>query len=186
LAHGSTITNNNPPGSPREAVVYFADPDRALSFMVEMRWPGGVICSRCQAGNPLFLQTRRIWKCRRCRQQFSIKAGTIFEDSALGLDKWLPALWMLANCRGGINSYELARDLKVTQKTAWFMLARIRLAMQTRTFKAMCDSGELDETFVGGVIENMPKKRRRRVGAGRGPMNKTAMFGMDERDSSIA
>ena len=178
------MTNNNPPTSLREAILYFADKDRALAFMVDMRWPTGVRCPHCDAEQPSFLKSRSIWKCRDCRKQFSVKVGTVFEDSPLGLDKWLPALWMLANCRNGISSYELARDLKVTQKTAWFMLARIRLAMRTRTFKRMKGTVELDETFVGGAAENMHKKRRRRVIKGRGPMNKTPVFGMVERDAS--
>jgi transposase-like protein len=179
------MTNNlSAPTSLREAVTYFADPDRALAFLVEQRWPAGVICPHCGAAEPSFLKTRRIWKCRDCRKQFSVKVGTIFEDSPLGLDRWLPALWMLANCRNGISSYELARDLNVTQKTAWFMLARIRLAMETRTFKRMKGTVELDETFVGGAAENMHSKKRRRVIKGRGPMNKTPVFGMVERDAS--
>jgi transposase-like protein len=114
-----------------EAIRFFADPDRALAFVVQLRWPDGAACPRCGVDTPSFLTTRRIWKCRGCRQQFSVKVGTIFEDSPLGLDKWLPALWMLANSKDGISSYELARALGITQKSAWFMLHRIRLAMQT-------------------------------------------------------
>ena len=177
------MTNTTSPTSLREAVLYFANKDRALAFMVEMRWPAGVRCPHCDAEKPSFLKSRSIWKCRDCRKQFSVKVGTVFEDSPLGLDKWLPALWMLANCRNGISSYELARDLKVTQKTAWFMLARIRLAMQTPTFQKMRGVVEMDETYVGGIAENMHKKRRRRVIKGRGPTNKTGVFGAVERDS---
>ncbi len=125
----------NPPRTLREAILYFADADRALEFVVALRWPNGVTCPRCGGESPSFLTTRRIWKCRECRKQFRVKVGTIFEDSPLGLDKWLPALWLLANAKNGISSYELARALGVTQKTAWFMLSRIRLAMQTKSFK---------------------------------------------------
>jgi transposase-like protein len=149
-----------------EAVRYFADPDLALQFVRDLRWPNGVACPYCNTGSPSFLKTRRIWKCRNagCRKQFSVKVGTIFEDSALGLDKWLPALWMLANCKNGISSYELHRALKVTQKTAWFMLHRIRTAMRTRSF-GKWDGGEfeVDETFVGGKAGNMHKHKRERV-----------------------
>ena len=107
-----TDTNDiSAPTSLLEAVAYYADKDRALAFLVEMRWPNGVTCPACEAGKPIFLKTRRIWKCRDCKRQFSVKLGTIFEDSPLGLDKWLPALWMLANCRNGISSYEISRDL---------------------------------------------------------------------------
>src|SRR6266550_7427219 len=124
------MTKIKTPETLREAVAYFADPDVSLQFLQFLRWPSGVVCAHCDAPNPMFLKTRRIWKCKVCRKQFSVKLGTIFEDSPLGLDKWLPAIWMLANAKNGISSYELARALGVTQKTAWFMLGRVRLAMQ--------------------------------------------------------
>src|SRR5262245_39862353 len=133
-----------------EAIRYFSDPDVCLSFLVNLRWPEGVTCPRCNAGNPSFLKTRRIWKCMGCRRTFSVKVGTIFEDSPLGLDKWLAALWMIANCKNGVSSYEIHRAIHVTQKSAWFMLHRIRLAMQTGTFVKMAGIVEADETFVGG------------------------------------
>src|SRR2546427_11719705 len=114
------------PNSLAEAIRYFADPDTSLTFLASLRWPKGATCPACEARNPGFLKTRRIWKCRDCGRQFSVKLGTIFEGSPIGLDKWLPALWMLANSKNGISSYELARALGVTQKTGWFMLHRIR------------------------------------------------------------
>src|SRR5215207_5212319 len=117
-----------------EAIRYFADADTSFAFVVQLRWPSGVSCPKCGTDKPSFLSTRRIWKCKGCKQQFSVKVGTIFEDSPLGLDKWLPALWLLANAKNGISSYELARSIGVTQKTAWFMLGRIRLGMQTKSF----------------------------------------------------
>jgi transposase-like protein len=122
----------NTPVSLTDACAYFADQDNALRFLAELRWPDGVKCPHCEADDPGFLKSRHIWKCRKCRKQFSIKVGTIFEDSPLGLDKWLPALWMLANSKNGISSYEVARALHVTQKTAWFMLGRIRAAIRER------------------------------------------------------
>src|SRR2546427_3359212 len=143
------------PNSLHEAIQYFADRDMALTFLAALRWPNGVTCPACEAKNPGFLKTRRIWKCRDCGRQFSVKLGTIFEDSPLGLDKWLPAIWMLANSKNGISSYEVARGLGVTQKTAWFMLGRIRLAMQTRSFKKLSGHVEADETFLGGKAINM-------------------------------
>ena len=164
-----------------EAIRYFADPDRANAFVVTLRWPNGVICPHCEADKPSFLKTRRIWKCRSCRKQFSIKVGTIFEDSPLGLDKWLPALWMLANCKNGISSYELARALGVTQKTAWFMLGRIRMAMGTKTFKRFGGTVEIDESFIGGLSKNMHASRRRRMIRGGGPADKTAVLGVLKR-----
>src|ERR687895_666818 len=137
-----------------EAIRYFADPDVCLSFMVGLRWPDGVTCGSSEVR---FLSTRRLWQCKgqHPRRQFSAKVGTIFEDSPIGLDKWLAAIWMIANDKNGISSYELHRGLGVTQKTAWFMLHRIRLAMQTMTFSKL--EGEVDETFIGGAARFMHK-----------------------------
>ncbi len=143
-----------------EAIRHFADPDVSLEFLASLRWPDGVTCPHCNADKPSFLRTRRIWKCRECRKQFSVKVGTVFEDSPLGLDKWLPALWLLANAKNGISSYELARSLGVTQKTAWFMLGRIRLAMESKSFEKMEGEVEIDETFIGGKSKNMHRNRR--------------------------
>jgi len=170
-----------------EAIRYFADPDVALAFVADLRWPDGVTCIACESKNVSFLTTRRIWKCRECRRQFSVKLGTIFEDSPIGLGKWLPALWMLANCKNGISSYELARALGVTQKTAWFMLHRIRLAMQTKSFQKMGGKRrtiEADETYVGGKRGNMHKAKRTRVAPATGTQHLQAVFGMLERKSS--
>jgi transposase-like protein len=165
-----------------EAVIYFADPDLALAFLVEMRWPNGVRCPHCNAASPSFLKTRRIWKCSAtdCRKQFSAKVGTIFEDSPLVLNKWLPALWMLANSRNGISSYELGRHLGVTQKTGWFMLGRIRLAMQTKSFKKMSGEVEADESFIGGIAKNMHAKRHKRM-IRSGQSGKVTVLGLLER-----
>src|SRR6185312_17559602 len=116
------LTPHAAPQSLSEAVQYFAKPTVAFEFMVKMRWPNGVSCPHCDADKAILLKTRMIFKCRVCRTQFSAKVGTVFEDSPLSLSKWLPALWMLANCRNGVSSYELGRHLGVTQKTAWFML----------------------------------------------------------------
>jgi len=166
-----------------EAIRYFSNPDTCLAFVVQLRWPNGVICPHCNAEGPSFLKTRRIWKCRKCRKQFSVKVGTIFEDSPLGLDKWLPALWMLANAKNGISSYEVSRALGVTQKTAWFMLGRIRLAMQTRTFSRLRGEVEVDESYIGGVAKFMHRSRRKRVVKGTGGMSKTAVMGLLQRKS---
>ena len=169
------------PSTLHEAIRYFADKDIALTFLASLRWPNGVSCPACEAKNPSFLKTRRIWKCRDCGRQFSVKLGTVFEDSPIGLEKWLPALWMLANSKNGISSYELGRALGVTQKTAWFMLHRIRLAMQSKTFKKMRGSVEADETFIGGAAKFMHYSKRRRVIRGTGGMDKTPVLGILER-----
>jgi transposase-like protein len=169
------------PNTLTEAIRYFADADTSFAFVVQLRWPSGVVCPRCKTDSPSFLSTRRIWKCKGCKRQFSVKVGTIFEDSPLGLDKWLPALWLLANAKNGISSYELARALGVTQKTGWFMLHRIRLAMQTRTWAKMKGAVEADETFIGGKAKFMHWSKRNRVIRGTGGMDKTPVLGLLER-----
>lgn len=146
-----------------DAIRYFADPDNALTYLAAKRWPNGVVCPYCDATEPMFLKTRRIWKCRKCRKQFSVKVGTIFEDSAIKLDKWLTAIWLVSNCRNGVSSYEVARDLGVTQKTAWFMLHRIREAMQDKTATKLSGEVEVDESFIGGEARNMHRSRRNRL-----------------------
>ena len=169
------------PNSLHEAIRYFANRDSALTFLAALRWPNGVSCVACEAKNPSFLKTRRIWKCRDCGRQFSVEVGTIFEDSPIGLEKWLPAVWMLANSKNGISSYELGRALGVTQATAWFMLHRIRLAMQSRSFAKMRGSVEADETFIGGAAKFMHASKRKRVIRGTGGMDKTPVLGILER-----
>jgi transposase-like protein len=113
-----------------EAIKAYADADFALAESADSRWPKGIACANCGANEPMFLKTRKIWKCAKCRKQFSFKAGTLLQDSPIGLDKWLPAIWMIANDRNGISAHELGRVLGVTGKTAWFLLHRVRLAMR--------------------------------------------------------
>ncbi len=174
-------TTDRTPETLLEAVQYFADADVCLSFVATLRWPGGVTCPRCDADSISFLRTRRVWKCRACKKQFSVKVGTIFEDSPIGLDKWLPALWMVVNAKNGVSSYEMARSLGVTQKTAWFMNHRIRLAVQEGSFDQMSGEVEVDETFIGGLSRNMHKDKRAEKITGTGGMGKTAVMGLLER-----
>lgn len=164
-----------------EAITYFADRNRSREFLAVLRWPTGPVCPRCGAVEPLFLQTRKLWKCRACKTQFSVKVGTIFEDSPIGLDKWLPALWMLVNAKNGVSSYEIARALGVTQKTAWFMMHRIRLATQTGSFRKMGGEVEVDETFIGGRARFMHRGRREKAIKGRGTVGKAAVMALLER-----
>ncbi len=176
------------PSSLIEAVRYFSDPDRALAFVASLRWPDGQVeCPTCRSTEVGFLATRRIWKCRNkeCRRQFSAKVGTIFEDSPLGWDKWLPAIWLLANSKNSVSSYELARALTVTQKTAWFMFHRIRTAMESRTFEKLSGTVEVDETYIGGKSTNMHKRVRDAKIKGRGPVNKTGVQGARQRPEGI-
>jgi transposase-like protein len=139
------------PETLQQAIVYFSDKDRALEFLVRFRWPNGnPTCPWCDSQENSFVSTRSIWKCKGCKKQFSAKAGTIMEDSPIGLDKWLPAIWMLCGCKNGISSYELHRDLGVSQRTAWFMLHRIREAMQDKSSNKFAGQIEIDETLSAG------------------------------------
>jgi transposase-like protein len=169
-----------------EAINHFSDPDRATTFMAAIRWPDEqVICPRCGSKEVTFLANARVWKCRgkHATQKFSIKVGTVMEDSPVSLTKWLPAIWMMVNCKNGISSYELGRSLGVTQKTAWFMLHRIRLATQTGTFEKLGGEVEADETFIGGLARNMHRDKRGKRIKGTGGSGKTIVMGMLERST---
>lgn len=179
--------DTKPPTTPKtlqEAIRYFSDPDTCLAFMVSLRWPdGNVKCPLCGSEGARFLANQRRWECREKhpRRQFSIKVGTIFEDSPLNLETWLPAVWLITNAKNGISSYEIHRGLDVTQKTAWFMLHRIRLAMRTGTFNKLAGDVEADETFIGGKTRFMhPHKRAAKI-KGTGGMGKSAVMGLLER-----
>ena len=168
------------PKTLQQAIVYYANPDVAHAEMVRFRWPDGKVkCPTCGSENVYFTKSRRIWECKEkhVKRQFSVKVGSIMEDSPLGIDKWLVAVWLINNCKNGISSYELARDLGITQKSAWFMLHRIRLAMQDGSSDFMGGEVEADETFIGGKIGNMSKTRRKRFNARGGWAGKTAVMG---------
>lgn len=174
------------PKTLQEAVLYYSDPDNCLATAIRFRWPEGVSCPHCSSQEVGFLKTRRIWKCKNkeCRKQFSAKVGTIFEDSPLGLDKWFIAMWLLVNAKNGISSYELHRALGITQKTAWFMLHRLRLALQQGSLTKLSGSVEVDETYIGGKSVNMHKNVRARKIKGTGGAGKAAVMGLLERKSA--
>src|SRR5450432_6244 len=169
-----------------EAVQYFSNPENALEFFVQVRWPKGVVCPQCGSGKVTFLANAKVWKCKTVhpRQKFSAKVGTVFEDSPIGLDKWLPAMWLAANCKNGVSSYELHRALGVTQKTAWFMLQRIRLAMHNGSISKMSGTCEADETYIGAKARFMHKSKR--TGVGHAGLKKTAVQGILERTTDQA
>jgi transposase-like protein len=170
----------------QQAIVYFADPDRAFRYAVELRWPDARInCPRCASEKHSFIRTRRIWFCNGCKKQFTLKVGTIFEDSALGLDKWMTAVWMICNCKNGVSSHELARSLGITQKSAWFMLHRVREALANGSMMKMGGNGpvEIDETFVGPNPRTMHKDRRAKQLSAFGRKPKSIVMGMLDRDS---
>jgi transposase-like protein len=177
-----------------EAVSFFADFENCRKFMVELRWPDGVVrCPRCDSDHVVYLANQRKWKCygKHEKPTFTLKTGTVFEDSPIAMDKWIVATWMIVNCKNGISSWELHRALGVTQKTAWFMLHRVRLAMQDDLSGGKLGSDgrevEIDETFIGGKVRNMHKRRKEKVQAagGRTEANKAIVLGMLERKGRV-
>lgn len=168
-----------------EAVKYFSKPENCLEYLVARRWPDGVTCPTCGSDAVYFDKSRHGWICKTKHpmRKFSLKTGTIFEDSPLGLDKWLPTVWMIANMKNGVSSHEVARSIGVTQKTAWFMLQRIRLAMQDETGGKLSGDVEVDETYVGGKARNMHEGKRKRIGfsSKNSMVGKVAVMGLLER-----
>lgn len=160
------------PNNLLEAVTYFSDLDRATQYVASIRWPEGFVCPSCGCKEHSYLTTRRLWKCKGCKKQTSVKAGTVFQDSPIPLTKWLPALWLLVTCKNGVSSCEVARAISVSQKAAWFMLQRLRLALQEGTIEKYADKFdgvvEVDETYIGGKARKMNAARRRRLEAEEG------------------
>src|SRR5437868_14174562 len=179
------------PKTLQQAIQFFTDPENCRQFMVAVRWlDGKVRCPYCDSEKVTYLAKARIYRCYgdHPSQKFSLKVGTIFEDSPIPLEKWLPAVWLLVNCKNGISSYEIHRALGVTQKSAWFMLQRIRLAVQTRSFLKLGGEGkvvEADESFIGGAARFMHPARRKRMITSRGVKDKTAAFGIVERGGQV-
>jgi transposase-like protein len=186
------------PRTLQDAIVFFSDRDQAFQFAINFRWPNGVVaCPRCGGENHSFIKTRRIWYCNPCKKQFTVKVGTIFEDSPISLDKWMMVMWMLANCKNGVSSYEIARSTGITQKSAWFMLHRIREAMKNSNApKLGSNEGgevEVDEAYVGAKVKNMHHKRKLKIQNELSKIpawknttryaGKTAIMGMFDRDS---
>jgi transposase-like protein len=177
------------PESLQEAIIYFSNPDNCIDYLAIRRWPSGkVTCPNCGSDSVKFNPARRVWQCasHHPKRQFSIKVGSVCEDSAIGLDKWLTALWLITNCKNGISSCEIAKDVKVGQKAAWFMMHRIRLAMQDETFgRKLGGHVEVDETFIGGKARNMHLDKRQRRITGTGGRDKTAVMGILERGGYV-
>ena len=178
---------NHIPQTLLEAVAYFADERSAWACVVNRRWANGATCPRCASAKVHFIETRLKWRCNDCKQQFSAKTGTIFEESPIGFAKWLPAMWLIANAKNGISSCELSRALGVTQKTAWFMLHRVRLAFQNGTFEKLAGHVEADETFIGGKSRNKHADRRRETvkGTGGAGSGKEIVLGILERGGTV-
>jgi len=177
------------PKSLQEAIIYFSNPDNCIDYLAIRRWPDGkVVCPTCGCETVKFSEKRRTWTCAKhhAKREFSAKIETIMEDSPISLDKWLMAMWMVTNCKNGVSSCEIAKDVKVTQKSAWFMLHRIRLAMQDDFFGSKLGGEvEVDETFIGGKARNMHVGKRQRRITGTGGKDKTAVMGILERGGKI-
>lgn len=172
------------PKTLQQAAIYFSNPEVCLAEMVKFRWPDGVVkCPTCGGEKVGFIKARRVWECatKHPKRQFSVKVGTIMEDSAIGLDKWLVAMWLICNAKNGISSYELARSIGVTQKSAWFMLHRIRLAMHDNDYDKFTGEVEADETFIGGKARFMHADKRKRFVGRTGRLGKAAVAGVLER-----
>jgi len=176
------------PKTLQDAIIYFSDFDRCRAFLMNLRWPDGkVTCPTCGSERVIYMANVRRWKCydKHPSPQFTLKTGTIFEDSPLGLDKWLTAMWLIVNCKNGISSCEIARDIGITQKSAWFMAHRIRLALHHGSLDRFSGEVEADETFIGGKARNMHIAQRKRRITGTGGKDKTAVMGILERGGKV-
>jgi transposase-like protein len=175
------------PATLQEAIVYFSNPVNCREYLVARRWPNGVTCPRCMSTDVLFLEKYNRWHCRakHAAPQFTLKTGTIMEDSPIGLDKWLTAMWQVVNCKNGISSYEVHRAIGITQKSAWFMDHRIRLALTMGTINKFSGQIEADETYIGGKARNMHASKRAAKITGTGGKDKTAVMGILERGGKV-
>ncbi len=175
------------PTTLQAAILYFADPVNCREYLVARRWPDGVTCPRCGSKNVLFLEKYGRWHCREKHDapQFTLKTGTPMEDSPIKLDKWLMAMWMVVNCKNGVSSYEIAKDLGITQKSAWFLDHRIRLMLGVEPTEKLSGHVEADETFIGGKARNMHVSKRKRRITGTGTKDKVAVMGVLQRGGEV-
>jgi transposase-like protein len=179
------------PKTLQQAIQFFSDFENCRQFMIAVRWPDGKVrCPECGSDEVTYLKNAKVYRCygQHPRQKFSLKIGTVFEDSPIPLEKWLPAVWLLVNCKNGVSSYEIGRDLGITQKSAWFMMHRIRLAIQSQSFVKIGGPGsevEADETFIGGKARNMHISERKRRITGTGGKDKTKVMGILERGGKV-
>lgn len=185
------MTKKRFPTTLLEASRYFADPETCVQEVARLRWPDGPTCPRCECREYSYLKSRRVWKCKECKYQYSVKVGTIFQSSQISLDKWMVAIWLLSSCKNGISSYELGRSIGVSQKCGWYMLQRIRLAMQTGSFEKYSEkfdgAVEVDESYIGGKARNMHANRRKERGIDRSNFaGKVGVVGFLQRGGKIS
>lgn len=176
------------PTTLQQAIKFFADDLFCVQFLASQRWANGkAVCPKCKESNNSLIESRKVWQCKTkgCRKQFSVKSGTIFEDSALGLDKWLTAMWLIVNAKNGISSYEIHRAIGITQKSAWFVLHRIRLAMQNGSIEKLSGEVECDETYIGGKSKFMHANKRKALKIMTGGSSKTAVMGIVQRRGRV-
>jgi len=175
------------PKTLQEAILFFSNPDNCREYLVARRWPEGVVCPTCGGKNVVFSAKHNRWQCssHHARRQFTLKTGTIFEGSPIGLDKWLAAMWLIVNCKNGVSSYEVHRAIGVTQKSAWFMLQRLRLALQGDNGGQLSGHIEVDETFIGGKARKMHKHDREGKIHGTGGKDKVIVMGILERGGKV-
>jgi transposase-like protein len=180
------------PQTLQEAIQYYSNEQVCIDAVAKMRWPDGPVCPACGHKEHYYLKTQRRWKCKDCHKQFTVKLGTVFEESPISLTKWLPALWMLISCKNGVSSYEISRSLGVSQKAGWFMLQRLRLALQDGSLVKLGGGSapvQVDETFIGGKARNMHKVKRQRLsrdtGGLQGGHGKTVVVGLLERGGKV-
>lgn len=176
------------PKTLQEAIIHFADATNCREYLGARRWPNGVTCPTCGSTKVKFSEKHNRWQCasHHPKRQFTVKTGTIFEDSPLGLDKWLTAMWMVINCKNGVSSYEIARDLNITQKSCWFMLHRLREAMQDESTTKLSGEVEVDESFIGGAARNMHKDvKERKIQGRRGPEGKAIVAAVLQRGGKV-
>lgn len=182
------MADHKVPRTFQDAVVYFSNYANCQRFMIDLRWADGKVrCPYCGSEKVTHLEKARLWKCYgdHPKQKFSLKVGTLFEDSPIGADKWFVALWLLVNCKNGISSYEIGRDLGISQKSAWHMMHRLRYAVHSGSFEKLSGEVEVDESFIGGKARNMHKARRQSVITGTGGKDKTIVMGMVERGGNV-
>lgn len=178
------------PKTLQQAIRYFSDEQTCIDTIAQLRWPNGPVCPKCGGKEHYYLASQLRWKCKNpeCYKQFTVKLGTIFEDSPISLDKWLVALWMLVNCKNGVSSYEVHRAVGITQKSAWFVLHRLRLALQKGSMLKLGGGGkeiEADESFIGGAARFMHGERKKRMITATGVKDKAAAFGILERGGEV-